>query len=88
MNDECTLVRPPSEHEKARRLKRLIKCMIRQAILSESEAVSAIIAHRQNDGRWGGSEAVVHYGGGTSIIRDSIRHRGWWMHSIYGRWED
>lgn len=77
-----------SEHDKARQLRRLIKCMKRQALLSDSEAISAIIAHRQGDGRYGGSEAVVHYGGGTTIIRDAIRHRGWWIHSILGRWED
>lgn len=54
---------------------RLFACMAWQAILSPNEAASAIIAHRQGDGRWGGSEAVVHYGGATKIIQDSFRHR-------------
>lgn len=65
------------------KLPRLIACMQKQAILSKSEAISAIVAHRQGDGRYGGAEAVVHYGGATRIIREAFRHRGWWMFGIY-----
>jgi len=56
-------------------LPRLIRAIQRQAILSASEARSAVTAHRQNDGRYGGSEAVVHYGGATRVIKDAIRNR-------------
>lgn len=54
---------------------RLIRVLQWQGCLSENEALSAIRAHRQNDGRWGGSEAVVHYGGATRLIQDAIRNR-------------
>lgn len=58
-----------------RRLTRLLEAMAWQAVLSDSEAASAIIAQRQGDIRHGGSEAVVHYGGSEQVIRDSIRNR-------------
>lgn len=56
---------------------RLVKAMQWVAILSESEAHSALRAHRRGDGRWGGSEAVVHYGGADAVIAQAIalRHR-------------
>lgn len=62
---------------------RLIRAMKWQGILTENEAMSAIHAHKQNDGRWGGSEAVVHYGGATVLIRDAIRNR-----KLYNQRED
>lgn len=58
-----------------REYSRLIRALQAQCILSKNEARSAIIAHRQNDGRWGGSEAVVHYGGATKCLQDAIRCR-------------
>lgn len=57
---------------------RLKRALMRQGILSEGEARSAIVAHRQNDGRWGGAEAVVHYGGATKLLGDAIRNRHVW----------
>lgn len=54
---------------------RLIRAMQWQGCLSINEAISAIHAHRNNDGRYGGCEAVVHYGGATKLIRDAIRNR-------------
>lgn len=54
---------------------RLVRALQRQCLLSRNEAGSAIVAHRQGDGRWGGSEAVVHYGGATKCLRDAIRNR-------------
>jgi hypothetical protein len=57
---------------------RLLRELRRQGILTSSEALSAIRAHRQQDGRWGGSEAVVHYGGATKLIQDAIRNRNIW----------
>lgn len=60
-----------------RRLQRLIKSAQWCAILSENEAVSAIVAYRQNDRRYGGSEAVVHYGGPAAVLHNAwtLRHR-------------
>lgn len=54
---------------------RLVRVMRWQAILSLTEAQSAINAHRRGDGVHGGGEAVVHYGGATKIIQDAIRNR-------------
>lgn len=56
-------------------MERLTRALMWQGILSESEAKSAIVAHRQNDGRYGGAEAVVHYGGATKLIQDAFRNR-------------
>lgn len=55
--------------------RRLIRVLIWQGILTEGEARSAIRAHRQHDGRLGGAEAVVHYGGATKLITDAFRNR-------------
>lgn len=54
---------------------RLIRAMQWQGCLSTTEALSAIHAHRNGDGRYGGSEAIVHYGGATKLISDAIRNR-------------
>lgn len=54
---------------------RLVALIKWQGILSNREALSAIRAHAEGDGRWGGSEAVVHYGGATKLIQDAFRNR-------------
>lgn len=58
-----------------RELPRLTHCLQWQGILTRNEARSAINAHRAGDHRYGGSEAVVHYGGATTLIQDAIRNR-------------
>ncbi len=62
---------------------RLVKLLQWQGILSAAEAQSAINAHRRGDGRHGGSEAVVHYGGATKLLHDAIRNRARII-AIYG----
>lgn len=71
----ATLVRSQGEREFGRLPRRLMRHMQWAAILTHNEARSAIVAHRQRDGRWGGSEAVVHYGGATAVIQAAIRLR-------------
>lgn len=63
------------KQKNALRLRRLIEAMAWQGILSSSEAVSAIEAQRRGDERFGGSEAVVHYGGSKRVIGDAFRNR-------------
>lgn len=57
------------------RLQHLIDALAWQGILTRTEAISAINAQRQGDTRWGGSEAVVHYGGSQKVIGDAFRNR-------------
>lgn len=54
---------------------RLISVLQWQGILTTQEALNALSAHRRGDGRYGGPEAVVHYGGATKMIRDAFRNR-------------
>jgi nucleotide-binding universal stress UspA family protein len=57
------------------RYPRLLDCLRWQGILTHGEALSAIAAHRRGDGRYGGSEAVVHYGGADQLLADIWRNR-------------
>lgn len=71
-----------------RNLRRLLGHMQWVAILSESEAISAIIAYRQGDVMYGGSEAVVHFGGPRAVIHQAWRLRD--LHRVATRpvWDD
>ncbi len=66
--DECVLRYP-----------RLVRAMCELAILSPGEAGAALRDYRTSREtgytyleRWGGGEAVSHYGGPLAVIRDAI----------------
>lgn len=59
-----------------RRYPRLVRAMQYAAILSESEAIGAI-RDVADEPRFGGGEAVVHYGGPAAAIAGALRCRGY-----------
>ena len=59
-----------------RRYPRLIRCMRGVGLLTEAEAIGALVEYKFFGIREGfGSEAVAHLGGQLAAIRQSIQHR-------------
>ncbi|HSH28975.1 MAG TPA: hypothetical protein VK971_03620 [Thiohalobacter sp.] len=64
------------QFEIPRRYPRLIRCMRGAGLLTETEAVGALIDYRIFGIRDGfGSEAVAHLGGPLAAIRLGVRYR-------------
>jgi len=59
-----------------RRYPRLIRCMRSAAVLTEAEAIGALVEYKVFGIRKGfGSEAVAHLGGQLAAIRNGIQYR-------------
>lgn len=59
-----------------RQYPRLIRCMRSAGLLTESEAIGALVEYKVFGIREGfGSEAVAHLGGQLEAIRQGIRYR-------------
>jgi chorismate synthase len=59
-----------------RRYPRLIRCMRSAAVLTEAEAIGALVEYKVFGIREGfGSEAVAHLGGQLAAIRHGIQYR-------------
>jgi len=82
--------RPHHSIEITRRFPRLIQAMKQVAILSTGEAACAIRDYLDPNGdrwgahRWGGGEAVVHFGGPAKVIERAILLRHGWRRSRCG----
>ncbi|ALP53660.1 hypothetical protein Tel_11230 [Candidatus Tenderia electrophaga] len=63
-------------NEIQRQYPRLIRCMRSAGLLTESEAIGALVEYKVFGIREGfGSEAVAHLGGQLEAIRQGIRYR-------------